>query len=56
MDTGLHKGIILRLAKYLRVVRQLKSLGFVKVFSHNLGDAIGVIAVPDEAASRSSTR
>jgi len=42
MDTGLHKGIILRLAKYLRVLRQLKSLGFVKVFSNNLGDAIGV--------------
>jgi redox-sensing transcriptional repressor len=42
MDTGLHKGIIFRLAKYLRVLRQLKSLGFVKVFSNNLGDAIGV--------------
>lgn len=42
METGLHKGIILRLAKYLRVLRQLKSLGFVKVFSNNLGDAIGV--------------
>ncbi|MFP3959529.1 MAG: redox-sensing transcriptional repressor Rex [Spirochaetaceae bacterium] len=42
MDTGLHKGLILRLAKYLRVLRQLKSLGFVKVFSNNLGDAIGV--------------
>lgn len=42
MDTALHKGIILRLAKYLRVLRQLKSLGFVKVFSNNLGDAIGV--------------
>ncbi|MFO8063924.1 MAG: redox-sensing transcriptional repressor Rex [Spirochaetota bacterium] len=42
MDSSLHKGIVLRLAKYLRVLRQLKSLGFVKVFSNNLGDAIGV--------------
>jgi redox-sensing transcriptional repressor len=42
MDAGLNKGIIMRLAKYLRVLRQLKSLGFVKVFSNNLGDAIGV--------------
>ncbi|MFP4374548.1 MAG: redox-sensing transcriptional repressor Rex [Spirochaetaceae bacterium] len=42
MDAGLHKGIILRLAQYLRVLRQLKSLGFVKVFSNNLGDAVGV--------------
>ena len=32
----------MRLAKYLRVLHKLKSLGFVKVFSNNLGDAIGV--------------
>lgn len=42
MDTSLNKGIVLRLAQYLRVLRQLKSLGFIKVFSNNLGDAIGV--------------
>ncbi|TVQ21013.1 MAG: redox-sensing transcriptional repressor Rex [Spirochaetaceae bacterium] len=34
--------IILRLARYLRVLQKLRSLGFVKVFSNNLGDAIGV--------------
>ena len=32
----------MRLARYLRVLHKLKSLGFVKVFSNNLGDAIGV--------------
>jgi len=36
------KGIVLRLAKYKRVLQKLKSLGFVKVFSNNLGDAIGI--------------
>lgn len=34
--------MVLRLARYLRVLRKLKSLGFLKVFSNNLGDAIGV--------------
>ncbi len=38
----LNKSTILRLARYLRVLQKLKSLGFVKVFSNNLGDAIGV--------------
>ena len=33
---------VLRLARYLRVLHKLRSLGFVKVFSNNLGDAIGV--------------
>jgi redox-sensing transcriptional repressor len=42
METKINRGIVLRLAKYLRVLRKLKSLGFVKVFSNNLGDAIGV--------------
>jgi len=42
MDLVLNQGIILRLARYLRVLEQLKSLGFVKIFSNNLGDAIGV--------------
>lgn len=32
----------MRLAKYLRVLHKLKGMGFVKVFSNNLGDAIGV--------------
>lgn len=34
--------MVLRLARYLRVLQKLKGLGFVKVFSNNLGDAIGV--------------
>lgn len=38
----LNRSTILRLARYLRVLHKLKSLGFVKVFSNNLGDAIGV--------------
>jgi redox-sensing transcriptional repressor len=42
METKINRGIVLRLAKYLRVLHKLKSLGFVKVFSNNLGDAIGV--------------
>ncbi len=42
MENKINRGIVLRLAKYLRVLHKLKSLGFVKVFSNNLGDAIGV--------------
>jgi redox-sensing transcriptional repressor len=42
METKINRGIVLRLAKYLRVLHKLKSLGFVKVFSNNLGDAVGV--------------
>jgi redox-sensing transcriptional repressor len=42
MVKNLNKSTILRLARYLRVLQKLKSLGFVKVFSNNLGDAIGV--------------
>lgn len=42
MDSVLNQGIVLRLARYLRVLEQLKTLGFVKIFSNNLGDAIGV--------------
>lgn len=42
MERNLNKSTILRLARYLRVLQKLKSLGFVKVFSNNLGDAIGV--------------
>ena len=43
-EPRLNKAILLRLAKYIRVLKQLKALGFVKVFSNNLGDAIGVTA------------
>jgi redox-sensing transcriptional repressor len=38
----MNKELALRLLKYKRLLHQLKSLGFVKVFSNNLGDAIGV--------------
>ena len=34
--------IIKRLSQYKSVLQKLKTLGFVKVFSDNLGDAIGV--------------
>jgi redox-sensing transcriptional repressor len=37
----IHERMALRLAKYLRVLRKLKGLGFAKVFSNNLGDAVG---------------
>ena len=42
MNNLQNKALVLRLARYLRVLQKLKSLGFVKVFSNNLGDAIGV--------------
>lgn len=42
MPVDLNKSLIMRLVKYQRVLRKLKSLGFVKVFSNNLGDAVGV--------------
>ncbi len=41
MDARVHRPMVLRLARYLRVLRELKGLGLVKVFSNNLGDAIG---------------
>lgn len=34
--------IIRRLSNYRRVLYKLKSLGFIKVFSDNLGDALGI--------------
>ena len=37
-----NKNCILRLAKYKKALYRLKSLGFIKVFSENLADAIGV--------------
>lgn len=42
MADKLSKGMILRMVKYLRVLRKLKTLGIVNVFSNNLGDALGV--------------
>ena len=33
-----------RLSRYRAVLLRLKALGFVKVFSDNLGDALGVSA------------
>ncbi|MCK4515259.1 MAG: redox-sensing transcriptional repressor Rex, partial [Spirochaetaceae bacterium] len=41
MDDKIHGPMVLRLARYLRVLQELKGLGLVKVFSNNLGDAIG---------------
>ncbi len=38
----LNKSLVLRLVRYLRVLKKLKSLGIVNVFSNNLGDAVGV--------------
>ncbi len=38
------KDFMLRLMKYKRVLIQLRSLGFERVFSNNLGDAIGISA------------
>ncbi|HOV13418.1 MAG TPA: redox-sensing transcriptional repressor Rex [Spirochaetota bacterium] len=37
-----NKNCILRLAKYKKALLRLRSLGFIKVFSENLADAIGV--------------
>lgn len=42
MIENISDNTVLRLARYLRVLNKLRSLGFVKVFSNNLGDAIGV--------------
>ncbi len=44
MDGALNRNTVHRLVRYLRVLEQLKALGFLKVFSNNLGDAIGVTA------------
>ena len=41
MDEKIHRPMVLRLARYLRVLQELKSLGLIRVFSNNLGDAIG---------------
>ncbi len=38
----MNKDLVLRLAKYRRLLHKLKTLGLERVFSNNLGDAIGV--------------
>lgn len=38
----MHKDMIQRLSKYKSLLYKIKSLGFVKVFSDNLGDAVGI--------------
>jgi len=40
----IQKGMMLRIMKYKRILIQLRSLGLERVFSNNLGDAIGVSA------------
>ena len=40
----IRKDFMLRLMKYKRVLIQLRSLGLERVFSNNLGDAIGISA------------
>ncbi len=42
MNAKLNKNMVLRMVKYLRVLRKLKTLGIINVFSNNLGDALGV--------------
>jgi redox-sensing transcriptional repressor len=42
MSSELNKNLVTRLVKYQRVLRKLKTLGLVNVFSNNLADAIGV--------------
>ena len=39
---GISKDTILRLSQYKNITVKLKSLGFVKVFSDNLADALGI--------------
>ena len=41
MDEKIHRPMVVRLARYLRVLQELKGIGLVRVFSNNLGDAIG---------------
>jgi redox-sensing transcriptional repressor len=38
----LNRSLVTRMVKYQRVLRKLKSLGFVKVFSSNLADSLGI--------------
>ena len=36
---------IMRLLKYKNALRRMKSFGFIKAYSNNLGDAIGITSV-----------
>ena len=36
---------IMRLLKYKNALKRMKSFGFIKAYSNNLGDAIGISAV-----------
>ena len=38
----MNKELIMRLSKYKRLLHKFKALGLERVFSNNLGDAIGV--------------
>ena len=44
MQATVSKDAIERLSRYRSVLLRLKALGFVKVFSDNLGDALGIAA------------
>lgn len=41
---NINKNTIIRLSRYKNALTRFQSLGFVKVFSDNLGDAVGVTA------------
>lgn len=44
MVMNINKNTIIRLSRYKNALTRFQSLGFVKVFSDNLGDAVGVTA------------
>lgn len=41
-EVTINRATVLRLARYLRVLQKLKTVGIVNVFSNNLGDAVAV--------------
>lgn len=40
----MHQDMIIRITKYDRILRKLKSIGLERVFANNIGDAVGVTA------------
>ncbi len=42
MNLHINRTMTFRMIKYLRVLKKLKSFGFSRVYSNNLGDALGV--------------
>ncbi|MCK5154932.1 MAG: redox-sensing transcriptional repressor Rex [Spirochaetales bacterium] len=40
----MHRDMIVRVTKYDRILRKLKSIGLERVFANNIGDAVGVTA------------